>query len=48
MEDTILVTKAGIQNFTAFLASTPEEIEAVMKQDGVLSRVPACRDDGCA
>jgi Xaa-Pro aminopeptidase len=39
MEDTVLVTKDGIENFTAFLASTPEEIEAVMKQDGVLSRV---------
>lgn len=40
MEDTILVTKAGIENFTASLASTPDEIEAVMKQDGVLARVP--------
>jgi Xaa-Pro aminopeptidase len=40
MEDTVLVTKDGIENFTAFLASTPDEIEAVMKQDGVLSRVP--------
>ena len=40
MEDTILVTKDGIENFTAFLASTPEEIEAVMKQEGILSRVP--------
>jgi len=40
MEDTILVTKTGIENFTAFLASTPGEIEAVMKQEGILSRVP--------
>ena len=40
MEDTILVTKDGIENFTAFLASTPDEIEAVMKQEGMLSRVP--------
>ena len=40
MEDTILVTKDGIENFTAFLASTPDEIEAVMKQEGILSRVP--------
>ena len=39
MEDTILVTKAGIENFTAFLASTPDEIEAVMKQEGILARV---------
>ena len=40
MEDTILVTKDGIENFTALLASTPEEIAAVTKQDGILSRVP--------
>ncbi len=39
MEDTILVTKDGIENFTGFLASTPDEIEAAMKQDGILSRV---------
>ena len=39
MEDTILVTKDGIENFTAALASTPDEIEAVMKQEGVLTRV---------
>jgi Xaa-Pro aminopeptidase len=40
MEDTIVVTKDGIENFTASLASTPQEIEAVMKQDGLLTRVP--------
>ena len=40
MEDTILVTTDGIENFTALLASTPDEIEAVMKQEGILSRVP--------
>lgn len=39
MEDTILVTKDGLENFTDFLASTPDEIEAVMKQEGILSRV---------
>lgn len=40
MEDTILVTKDGIENFTDFLASAVEEIEAVMKQEGILARVP--------
>jgi len=40
MEDTIVVTRTGLENFTASLASTPDEIEAVMKQDGLLSRVP--------
>lgn len=39
MEDTVLVTSDGLENFTGFLASTPDEIEAVMKQDGVLSKV---------
>ncbi len=40
MEDTVVVTKDGMENFTGDLASTPEEIEAVMKQDGLLPRVP--------
>jgi Xaa-Pro aminopeptidase len=40
MEDTIVVTNDGIENFTATLASTPEAIEAAMKDDGLLSRVP--------
>lgn len=40
MEDTIVVTPTGIENFTAFLASTPEEIESVMTQPGLLARVP--------
>ena len=44
MEDTILVTKDGIENFTASLASTPDEIEAAMKGDGVLTRVPRLAD----
>ncbi len=39
MEDTIAVTKGGIENFTASLASTAQEIEATMKQEGILSRV---------
>jgi hypothetical protein len=32
-----------MENFTDFLASTPGEIEAVMKQDGVLARVARLR-----
>ncbi len=39
MEDTIAVTKDGIENFTASLASTPQEIETVITQDGLLTRV---------
>ena len=40
MEDTIVVTRDGMENFTPALASTPEEIEASMRQDGMLARVP--------
>jgi len=40
MEDTVVVTKNGIENFTASLASTPQEIVAAMTQDGLLTRVP--------
>ncbi|MEW6320352.1 MAG: Xaa-Pro peptidase family protein [Acidobacteriota bacterium] len=40
MEDTVVVTRDGMENFTEFLASTPDEIEAVMRQEGLLSRVP--------
>jgi Xaa-Pro aminopeptidase len=40
MEDTIVVTRDGIENFTPDLASTPEEIEAVMRGEGLLTRVP--------
>ncbi len=43
MEDTVVVTRDGIENFTASLASTPDEIEAVMRQDGLVSRVPRLR-----
>ncbi len=38
MEDTILITDDGIENFTDFLASTPDEIEKAMKEEGVVQR----------
>lgn len=40
MEDTILITRDGMENFTPSLASTPDEIEAAMKPEGLLTRVP--------
>jgi Xaa-Pro aminopeptidase len=40
MEDTIVITRNGMENFTPTLASTPQEIEAVMKQEGVVTRLP--------
>lgn len=39
MEDTVLVTRGGIENFTDFVASTPADIETVMTEEGILSRV---------
>ena len=39
MEDTIVISKDGMENFTASLASTPQEIETAMKLDGLLPRV---------
>ena len=35
----MVVTHEGIENFTAFLASTPDAIEAVMKEEDLLPRV---------
>jgi len=37
------VTSTGLENFTASLASTPDEIEAVMAQEGILARIPRLR-----
>jgi Xaa-Pro aminopeptidase len=36
MEDVIVVTETGIENFTAFLPGKPEEIERMMREPGVL------------
>ncbi len=40
MEDVVVVTDTGVENFTDFMPSTPDQIEAVMKQDGLLQKVP--------
>jgi Xaa-Pro aminopeptidase len=40
MEDVVAVTENGVENFTAFMPSTPDEIEAVMKEEGLLQKVP--------
>jgi Xaa-Pro aminopeptidase len=39
-EDTIVVTEAGIENFTGFLPSELDEIEKLMKEEGVLQKCP--------
>ena len=36
MEDVIVVTETGIENFTAFLPGKPDEIEKLMREPGVL------------
>lgn len=39
-EDTIVVTETGVENFTDFLPMELDDIEALMRQDGVLQKVP--------
>ena len=36
MEDVIVITATGIENFTAFLPGKPEDIERLMREPGVL------------
>jgi Xaa-Pro aminopeptidase len=39
-EDTIVVTENGYENFTAFLPSELDEIETLMREDGVVQKSP--------
>ena len=40
MEDTVVVTEDGVENFTDFMPTGLEEIEAMMKEPGILQKVP--------
>ncbi len=40
MEDVVVVTKNGVELFTDFLPSTPDEIETMMKEPGLLQYKP--------
>ncbi len=40
-EDTVVVTETGVENFTAFLPSELDAIEAVVRGKGVLQSLPA-------
>lgn len=40
MEDTVVVGDDGVENFTDFMPNEIEEIEALMKEEGVLQRRP--------
>lgn len=39
-EDTVVVTADGVENFTAFLPSELDDIEALVREQGVVQRVP--------
>ena len=38
MEDTVVVTDDGVENFTHFMPTTIDEIEALMKDTGILQK----------
>ena len=38
-EDTIVITENGFENFTDFLPMELDDIEALMREDGVLQKV---------
>ena len=39
-EDTVVVTADGVENFTDFLPSELDDLEALMREDGVVQKVP--------
>lgn len=41
MEDVVVVTETGVENFTDFMPNEIEEIEAYMKEEGILQMRPA-------
>ena len=45
-EDTVVVTETGVENFTAFLPSELDAIEAVVRGKGVLQSLPALTEAG--
>ncbi len=40
MEDVVVVTENGVENFTDFIPARPEDIEKVMREEGVLQKLP--------
>jgi len=41
MEDVVVVTASGVENLSAFVPSTPEEIERTMAEKGLIQVSPA-------
>jgi Xaa-Pro aminopeptidase len=40
-EDTVVVTPAGVENFTAFLPSELDDIEKLVRETGIVQKLPA-------
>ena len=45
-EDTVVVTEAGVENFTAFLPSELADVEALVQQKGIVQVLPALGEAG--
>lgn len=43
-EDTVVVTTTGVENFTDFLPSKLDDLEALMREEGVVQKVPMIHD----
>ncbi len=43
-EDTVVVTEDGVENFTDFLPAELDELEALVKEEGVLQKLPPVSD----
>ena len=40
MEDVVVVTEDGVENLSASLAVELDDIEALMKEDGIIQKMP--------
>ncbi|HSB62466.1 MAG TPA: Xaa-Pro peptidase family protein [Vicinamibacteria bacterium] len=47
-EDTVVVTENGVENFTAFLPSELDALEALSRETGIVQSVPGLSDDAFA
>jgi Xaa-Pro aminopeptidase len=43
-EDTVVVTETGVENFTAFLPSELDDIEALVREQGIVQKFPPDRN----
>ena len=40
IEDVVVITETGVENFTEFIPVLPSEIEAIMREPSILDRRP--------